>query len=208
LATGAIQKFQDVVTSGHASGVGDTTLAIKGTVWKPFTGGLAVGTELRLPSGDAANFLGSGAVGIKPFVSLTYGRRISPHFNLSYQYNGDSTLVTDSLGNKGKLANRLSYSGGADWGAEKWLTIAGDVLVQRTFDARRVREVTQVIANPPITPQSIEPFTASYNRTDLSLGAKVKPLRNLVVTGNLLMRLNNGGLRARYVPLVGASYTF
>jgi hypothetical protein len=208
LATGAIQKFQNVVTAGHASGVGDTTLAIKGTVWKPFTGGLAVGMELRLPSGDATNFLGSGAVGIKPFLSLTYGKRVSPHFNLSYEYNGNSELVTDGQGNKARLAGRLLYSGGADWGARPWLTIAGDIMMQRIFDARRVAVISQAIANPPITPLTIQPFTGSYNRADLSLGAKVKPMGNLILTGNVLMRLDSGGLRARYVPLVGASYTF
>jgi Putative MetA-pathway of phenol degradation len=208
LSTGATQTFHDVATSGHASGVGDTTLAIKGTVWKPSSGGLAVGTELRLPSGDAENFLGSGAVGIKPFVSLNYGKRIAPHFNLSYEYNGNSSLVTDSSGNKDRLASRLLYSVGADWGAKQWLTIAGDVLIQRMFDARRVRVTSQAIANPPITPQTIQPFTANYNRADLSLGAKVKPLRSLILTGNVLMQLNDSGLRARYVPLFGASYTF
>jgi len=28
------------------------------------------------------------------------------------------------------------------------------------------------------------------------------------VTGNVLLKLDNGGLRARAIPLVGASYSF
>jgi hypothetical protein len=208
LSSATVQAFQDIVKSGHASGIGDTVLAIKGTVWKPFRGGLAVGSELRLPSGDETNFLGSGAVGIKPFVSLTYGKRVSPHFNLSYEFNGKTALITDALGNKDDLADRLSYSAGADWGAKTWLTIAGDLLFQRVLDARRVRVVNQTITNPKITFPTIEPFSASYNRSDLSIGAKVKPLGNLVLTGNVVVRLDQEGLRSRYVPLLGVSYTF
>jgi hypothetical protein len=47
----------------------------------------------------------------------------------------------------------------------------------------------------------------SYNRTDGSLGAKVK-LGNFIATGNVLARLDQGGLRARIVPLGGIAYTF
>src|SRR5262249_32137448 len=87
--TGATQSFQNQVKSGSASGIGDEVIAVKGTVWKPFQGGVAIGAELRLPTGDASNFLGSGTIGFKPFVSVTYGKRISPHFNLSHEINGN-----------------------------------------------------------------------------------------------------------------------
>jgi hypothetical protein len=50
--------------------------------------------------------------------------------------------------------------------------------------------------------------TGSYNRTDGSVGLKFKPVRNLIVTGNLLVKLDQGGLRARTVVLGGISYTF
>jgi hypothetical protein len=208
VSSASVQSFQNQVKSGHATGVGDAVLAIKRTVWKPFSGGLAVGAELRLPSGDETNFLGSGAIGFKPFVSLTYGKRLSPHFNISYEANGESALVTDSQGGKADLADRLSYSGGADWGATKWMTIAGDVLVQRVFDARRVRVSILTTANPSLTFPSIQPFSESYNRVDGSLGLKLRPLSSLVLTGNILVKLDQGGLRSRLVPLVGLSYTF
>jgi hypothetical protein len=208
VSSGSVQSFQNQVKSGHATGVGDAVLAIKRTVWKPTSGGLAVGAELRLPSGDAANFLGSGAIGFKPFASLTYGKRVSPHFNISYEANGKSALVTDSQGGKAHLADRLSYSGGADWGVTRWMTIASDILVQRIFDARRVRVSSMTTVNPSLTFPTIQPFTDSYNGVDVSIGVKMKPVRNLILTGNLVTGLDSGGLRARYVPLLGASYTF
>ena len=62
--------------------------------------------------------------------------------------------------------------------------------------------------------------TGTVGKRDDSSGAKkdlkarwaltVKPFpsRNLIVTGNALIRLNNAGLRSTVVPLVGVSYTF
>ena len=202
--------FQNV-TSGSkgASGIGDQVLAIKGTVWKPKQGGLAIGAEMRLPTGDAMNFLGSGTVGFKPFVTLTYGSRVSPHLNVAYEINGHSILVTNAQGSEGRLPNRLIYSGGADLGVTKWLTIAADVLAQNVNNAQRVRVVNESVANPVIlTAPTIQPFTASYNRTDFSGGVKVKPIGNLVLTGNVTVKLDQGGLRARWVPFAGVSYTF
>jgi len=199
------------VSSGSkgATGIGDQVLAIKGTVWKPKQGGLALGAEVRLPTGDAINFLGSGTVGFKPFVSLTYGGRVSPHLNVAYEINGHSILVTNAQGGEGRLPNRLIYSGGADFGVTKWLTIATDVLAQNVNHAQRVSVVNESVTNPVIlTASTIQPFVGSYNRTDFSGGVKVKPIGNLVLTGNVTVKLDQGGLRARWVPFAGVSYTF
>jgi len=56
----------------------------------------------------------------------------------------------------------------------------------------------------PIVAQS----TGSFNATSLSLGMKVRPFANMLLTGNVLIRLNDGGLGVRTVPLIGVSYTF
>jgi hypothetical protein len=208
LSPASVVTFNDVSHSGSATGIGDQVLAVKGTLWKPKQGGLALGAELRLPTGDAMNFLGSGTVGFKPFISMTYGRRVSPHLNVAYEVNGHSTLVTNAQGGEARLPNRLIYSAGADWGVTKWLTIAADVLAQNVNNAQRVRITNVTFTNPVLTAPTIQAFTASYNRTDASLGFKVKPFGNLVVSGNALVKLDQGGLRARWVPFVGLSYTF
>ena len=191
-----------------ANGIGDQVLAIKGTLWKPKQGGVAIGAEIRLPTGDAMNFLGSGTVGFKPFVSLTYGSRVSPHLNLAYELNGHSILVTDAQGGEGRLPNRLIYSAGADFGVTKWMTFAGDLMAQNVNNPQRVRVVNQSVAILTTPVPTIQPFTESYNRLDFSGGLKVKPFGNLVLTGNVMVKLNQGGLRSRWVPFGGVSYTF
>ncbi len=193
---------------GSATGIGDVNIAAKWRVWKLKHGGLAVGAELRLPSGESENFLGAGTIGARPFAVFTYGGRISPHFNIAYEVNGDTNLVTNSSGANGQLPNRLIYSGGADWAITRWVTLAADVLEQRVFDAQRINTVSYTIPNPNLTYPSINAFTGSYNRTDGSVGFKLKPFKTFIVTANILMKLDQPGLRARNVPLGGLSITF
>jgi len=193
---------------GSATGIGDVNIAAKWRVWKLKHGGLSVGAELRVPSGDSENFLGAGTVGGKPFAVFTYGGRISPHFNVAYEVNGDTNLVTNSSGSNGQLPNRLIYSGGADWAITRWVTLAADVLEQRVFDAQRIHLISYTIPNPNLTYPSINAFKDTYNRTDGSVGIKLKPFKTFIVTANILMKLDQPGLRARNVPLGGLSITF
>ena len=208
LSPASVLSFQNQIKSGQASGIGDEVLAAKGTIWKPSKGAVAVGAELRLPTGDALNFLGSGTVGFKPYISATYGKRLSPHVNLGYEVNGHTILVANSNGGEARLPNRFLYSAGADWGVTKWITVAADVLAQRVFGAERVRVQNQTLTNPSLTVQTLAPFSSSYNRTDGSFGVKIKTPQNIVLTGNILVKLDHPGLRARMVPLAGISYTF
>ncbi len=41
-----------------------------------------------------------------------------------------------------------------------------------------------------------------------NIGLECRLWRNLVITGNVLMKLDDNGLRSTTVPLVGASYNF
>lgn len=198
-----------VTNRGSASGIGDVVVAAKGTLWKPANGGLAAGVEVRLPTGDAENFLGAGTTGVKPYLSFAFGKKLSVHSNVGYQVNGNTTLVASSSGGKGQLPNRFFESGGIDWGARKWMTLVADVLGERVFSAHRIQIGTAavnadnfktILANP--TPIN------SYSRTDGSFGVKLKPYRSLIITGNVLVKFDDAGLRARLVPLGGLSYTF
>lgn len=208
-----VQVFPNVTRDGQATGIGDVVLAFKEEAWKGKHGGFAYGTEVRLPTGDAKNFLGSGTFGIKPFVTLTRTGKISPHLNVGYQFNGNTELVTNSRGGKARLPERLLYSGGADWGIAKRLTIAADVLEQRVIDAKRASlspdPITVQLGNTSFTvPRSLETNPGSYNRTDGSIGIKLKPFGNMLITGNLLVKLDRNGLRQRLAPLMGLSFTY
>jgi hypothetical protein len=207
-ATSLTANFSNAKT---ASGIGDVVFRAKGTVFKHERTAVALGADVRVPTGDENNFLGTGAAGVKPFLAASYHSRISPHAELGYEFNGSSILAGNpSTGTKGRLPDQLFYSAGVDAGVTRKLTLAVDLLGQRFYDAPGVRqgawEDVLLVSHPDVA-QTI-PIHRSFNTDDLALGGKYSPFGNWLVTGNVQIKLDNGGLRAKVVPLVGLSYTF
>jgi len=204
----ATASFKEFVP-GSASGIGDVILSAKGTVLKKRLLRLALGTELRLPSGDERNFLGAGTVGVKPYVAVSRTGKIAPHLDLGYQWNGTSFLATNKAGVEQNLPGSFYYSGGVDVGATKRVTVVADFLGQRFFNAPQITSPTSIsIPHQPGSFSSVEPITASYGTDNLAIGTKVNPLGHLLITANVLIKLDNGGLRAKVVPMAGLSYSF
>lgn len=196
------------INSSSATGIGDVVFRVKGTVWKGERAGVAAGLDIRTPTGDANNFLGTGAVGVKPFVAASYRARVSPHLNLGWEWNGDSVLAGDpTKGTKAKMPNNFSYVAGVDIGIVKRLTAVFDLVGQEVFDSPTVVNSTFTDANGKSVPK-IAFAKDSVSLTSAAIGAKFSPVNKLLITGNLLVKLNDGGLRTAVVPLVGVSYTF
>jgi hypothetical protein len=71
------------------------TLRLKGQAVRWGGGnGVAFALDLRMPTGDEEDLLGSGAWGARPFVAASFGLgKLSPHVNVGYQWNGKSLLA-------------------------------------------------------------------------------------------------------------------
>jgi hypothetical protein len=215
------QQFSSVRS---ASGIGDMIMRVKGTAWKGERAALALGADIRFPTGDAMNYLGSGAAGVQPFLTWSRNARISPHALVGYQVNGSSVIAGDiTTGGKERLPSQLIYSGGVDVWLTKRVTVAADLVGEQVFQARRLSKTTftemggcagQVYPTcaAPFAPANTDPALSaasrSVNISSVSLGAKWKPLSTVLITSNVLIRINDGGLHASVVPLVGVSYTF
>jgi hypothetical protein len=200
------------VNSSSASGIGDVIIRAKQNLVRNDKAGIAVGVDVRLPTGDETNFLGSGAAGFKPFVigSARMGP-VSPHVNLGYQWNGDSVLAGDiSTGMKASLPNQFFWTLGADVGAKR-LTFAFDVLGERVMDAPRLTQTTFTTVagalEPATTFNQISEATGNINLVNGSAGVKVSLGGNFLAIGNVLFKMNDGGLRANVSPMFGISYT-
>jgi hypothetical protein len=209
--TSSAQASFKQTTPGSASGLGDVVFAGKGTLWKKENYGIAIGGELRIPSGDEQNFLGSGATGVKPYVVFARGGRFAPHLNLAYQWNGNSSLATDSKNQANQLPGYFGYTLGADIGATKRLTVAADFVGQHYFNAAQVttpRQLPAKVNNNSVSFSSIDQAQGSYEFNYLALGMKANPWKYMVIQANIDIKVNDGGLRATVVPFFGVSYTF
>lgn len=208
--------------SGSAIGVGDVVVRGKYQVYKGEHAGLALGVDVRTPTGDEKNYLGSGAVGVKPFGVFSYRARVSPHAELGYEVNGDSILAGNFVGaskSTGSLPNRFIYVVGADAAVTRRLTAAFDLYGQHLFDSPRLTptlftdkgkcsDTNCTQFTPGTTHPNVIGTTSGSNLLDASVGLKVRAFGKLVVTGNALIKLNDDGLRAKVVPLVGVGYSF
>jgi hypothetical protein len=194
-----------------ATGIGDVVFRAKATVLKRERAAVAIGADLRVPTGDENNFLGSGATGFKPFVAASYRARISPHVNLGYEVNGTSVLAGNATtGEKRGLPNQFFYSAGVDTKVTRKLTAAVDLLGQRLSDAPRVVQGSFVDVQGNTHPDIAQTTStrASFTMNDLAIGAKYELASKLLLTGNIQIKLDDGGLRAKVSPLIGLSYTF
>lgn len=194
--------FQNAQVSGSATGIGDVVLRAKASVLQSEKFKLAVGCDVRVPSGDALNFLGSGGVGVKPFEAVSRSGKFSPHLNVAYQWNGDSVLAGAVPGQKGNMPEILSYAVGADMAAAKNFTVSIDFLGEHVLNAARLAQVTSL--GLPNTALAVGNFDTARG----ALGFKWKPVKDMLVSGNILAKFDHNGLHHTPVPLVGVSYTF
>jgi hypothetical protein len=81
------------------TGFGDVLLRLKGTVIRKSNAVVAIGGDLRFPTGDEQNFLGVGTTTVKPFAAVSFYTKpvhnnivFSPHFDVGWQFSGKSTL--------------------------------------------------------------------------------------------------------------------
>jgi Putative MetA-pathway of phenol degradation len=200
--SGDTVSYMNAAVSDSATGLGDIVLRGKASVFERNKWKFAVGTDVRLPSGDALNFLGAGSTGVKPFEAFSRSGKFSPHINVAYQWNGDSELAGAVSGQKGKLPEVLSYAAGADAAVVKNLTLSFDYLGGHVLGASRLAVVTtQGVANTTAS-------SGSYETGAWAVGIKWKPVKELLVTGNLLGKFDHNGLHHTVVPLIGVSYTF
>ena len=195
---------------GHASGLGDITIRMKQAIKKSPRNGIALGLDLRLPTGDEDNLLGTGAPAVQPFAawSATYGT-FAPHINLGYQWNGSSALAGDSeAGVSEDLPDVAVYALGAVVAVHPRVTLALDVLGRYIIDSPRVRLEDFVALDGHSVYPNIAFDTGSINELSSAVGLKINVAGRLLLNTNLLMRLNSGGLRDKISPLVGVEYAF
>jgi hypothetical protein len=208
-----ISPTNAILTNSDSSlGIGDLRLRGKYVAWRDAKekSAVAVGLDLRLPTGDAYKFQGSGTWGLRPFVTYSYSARLSPHASAGFEGNGNSILagtVTSQPVTKAQLPNVFTYSAGADATVRRWVGLSADYIGTSLLNAARIENSTFTDYDN-LTHANVSTFTSTVNQANISLGAKLRPVARLLITGNVLFRLNDAGLHFKPSPLIGMSYTF
>jgi hypothetical protein len=195
---------------GDASGLGDVTIRFKQNVRKREKYGAAFGLDLRLPTGDEVNLLGTGAPGVQPFAvwSGSFGA-LSPHINLGYQWNGSSILASSpGSGVSADLPDVVAYSAGGVVAVHPRLTAAVDLIGRYVIDSARLRRETFHALDGVTLLPNIAFGKGSFNELSAALGLKANVIGPLLLNVNVLMRLNSVGLRDKISPTIGVEYAF
>jgi hypothetical protein len=198
--------------SGTAEGIGDMVLRGKFNFLRGTSTNMALATDLRLPTGDADDLLGSGATQLKVYVVGAWlaSKAFSPRAAAGY------TLSSGGADFIGELPDEINYSAGFDLAAHSRVTLTADLIGRTLLDANRVviRDRTFNFAqrlDPTVrsaTFQTTETETGNLNVLLGSAGVKINPVGRLLLTANALFGLGDDGLVDRFTPVFGIDYSF
>lgn len=211
-APGGFGDHREFASSGTATGIGDVLLRAKGTMLRRAQSVVGAGAEVRVPSGNEHDLLGSGAWGVKPFLVLSFlYKRIAPHVNVGYQWNGRSVLAGDPSNQIAEdLPDRFMFVVGFDAGITDRLSIALDLLTDRVLNSPQL-ELTPFRASGDFGAEVFEDIvfrSTSYLTSNGSAGIKLALAEGLLANFNMRFRVAGEGLADRATPLIGIEYTF
>lgn len=198
--------------AGSAQGVGDLQLRAKLALARGTRGGFALGLDLRLPTGNEEELLGTGATAarLQLLGSLNFGR-FALHLNGGYT----ASDLTDS--SEADLADEISASIAADIALHERVTLVAEVLWRSLRDAPQLEagEARHLYRRHNST-QVIETTrpTLTSRRDDLAIGTGVIGMKwnlwsQVLLSTHLLVNLTDEGLRDEdLVPLLGVDYSF
>jgi hypothetical protein len=200
---------------GRAQGLGDILLRGKYRLFDAAGGGIAAGVDLRVPTGDSTQLLGTGGTQTKlSFIGSMAAARFSPHVNMGYTFSQGGGSE-GPLAVTGEAPDEFSYAAGFDTAVHERLTLSFDVIGRTLRDVGRLVSVNRQF---PFTTQAgtfgISAFEEFTRRPgDLSLvtgaaGVRFNPRGNLLISAQLLVPISDNGLRDKFTPIIGMDYSF
>ena len=215
---------EDVTRSGSASGLGDVVLRSKYN----FKQGFATALDIRLPTGDEEDLLGTGATQAKlQFIAqaskydIFYGG-LFPHLNLGYTYSSGGNTVPLGLGLADleiEPSDEINWAVGFDTALGRRVTFAVDVVGRLLLDTQRISvEETDFLyrlpADPPNTVRTeVRPqlFTTEGDMSVVlgTAGVKFNPFGRFVISlSGLVPIANDRGLQDDATFSANLDYTF
>lgn len=209
-------QIADQLSEGRAtaSGIGDIALRAKIRLYEKDQGGVALGIDLRIPTGDPEAMLGAGVSRtlVSGIWSTTAGA-FAPHASFGFEYWGEAFQIYDPLQQTRIDAGRhgVAYEGGVEWAATDRLTVNGE-LIGRTLNngGRLTYRDLPMLPNPfGITTASVATVDPrGLHRMYGAAGIKWNVSGTALLTANILVPVNDQGLRDHLTPVIGLDWGF
>ena len=191
------QNFLQAAGEGTAQGLGDIAIRAKYMVYSGGPTAVAAGGEVRLPTGDEANLLGTGATAYRLIGIVSY----EPG---AFGLHGNAGIV------RGGVSDEETFAGAGSYAVSPRVTVSGEVLV------RRVAELSQVglVRAPHPTIEGVDTIRLSaIGDTGTTIanaiaGVKWNVGSTLVIGGHVAIPLRQRGLTAPLIPTVALEFGF
>jgi hypothetical protein len=191
-------SFRDSASS-TASGLGDIVARVKYRALPTAGGGLAVGVDWRLPTGDDEDLIGTG-MQLKLYgAASTQTGRLSPHANFGYTVSREASAYTEFE------PDQLNFAGGADFAVTPRLTVIAD------FVGRTLIDAPYPIYLPSEFRQDVQQLTVEWGYVNLFLGSagvKFAPAGRGLVSFSVLFPLNDNGRQDKFSWMGGVELPF
>lgn len=190
--------------SGSSEGLGDVTIRGKVSL-PPRAVDLAAGIDLRLPTGDEKQLLGSGKTQLTTMLigGGQYGP-IAPHFNVGYTFAGPGLEFEDRF-EQGEFrpSSEFKYATGVEFVVSTPVTIAGDITGRTLFKAAQ-----PVMVSTPGFSQGLSVHRATVNLLIGAVSAKFLISGMWLVTAAVAFPLNDNGIQPGITPVIGFERAF
>jgi hypothetical protein len=222
---------------GSATGIGDILLRGKYNFYRSGSTALAAALELRLPTGNEDELLGTGATGTRMlFVGSGEYGRFSPHVNIGYTLSsGDASAEAASIdlaaGDYGtvpgasqstvdlSVPDEFNYTAGFNMAIVPRVTVGFDVLGRylrgvTRFDLENITYPNRGTGTLPTTSFTSQNEVAIASRPgNLNfvlgvIGGKINIGPKFILNATVLFALTDGGLKPKPTPVIGFDYVF
>lgn len=183
--------------SGTASGIGDIAVRLKANLLRTQSYGVAFLGEARLPTGAVEDFLGSGETTIRGMgIWSARSGRFSPHANVGFQFTTGELLTPSALAVVG-----------FDHLVSEAVTISADFLGRfEVGDSKLTLPApVDVVGRGEVSLSNIP--VINDNSMDVALGIKATPMSGLRAIANVLVPVNDGGMRPSMMWTFGLEYS-
>lgn len=197
----------DTTYEASATGLGDLALRFKYRFPSNSDVRTAALIDVRVPTGDSNNFLGTGNVSVRAlFVGSKRIGDFTPHINVGYDYRGaelDSDEIELVLGFDQQIVPGVTFAadfiGEFDLSSNEIELLPGTAtIMDQSSSARTTRTIER----------SNVPDFERDSTLNASLGFRFAPSEQFQLLANTLVPLQNGGLRSNISPTLGFSIVF